>query len=42
VRTDVIDPFLEGLAAQGGQDLQPHQAALIAQAAALVAGVPRA
>ena len=41
VRTEVEDPFLPLIAGSGGQDLQPHQAALIDRSAALVAGVPR-
>jgi acetoin utilization deacetylase AcuC-like enzyme len=40
VRTLVADPYLEELAQMGGQRLQPHQASVIAQAAALVRGVP--
>ncbi len=40
VRTDVTDPYLEELMRMGGQRLQPHQASVIADAAALVRGVP--
>lgn len=40
IRTAVEDPFLEGLAAFGGQALQTAQAAVIAQAAALVGRIP--
>jgi len=36
IRTDCIDPFVPYLAALGGQDLQPHQQAVIARAAELV------
>ena len=39
-RTPVEDPFLPIFAGIGGQDLQPHQAALIDQSAALVERVP--
>ena len=35
-RTEVEDPFLGLMAGSGGQDLQPHQAAVIDRAAALV------
>lgn len=38
--TGVIDPYLEELMQMGGQELEPHQAAVVAQAAALVAGIP--
>ncbi len=41
-RTAVIDPYLEELMSMAGQDLQPHQAAVIDQAAGLVAGIPQA
>ena len=41
VRTDVTDPYLEELMQMGGQRLQPHQASVIAQAAALVRGIPQ-
>jgi acetoin utilization deacetylase AcuC-like enzyme len=40
IRTAVIDPYLEELMQMGGQRLQPHQAAVIAEAAALAAKVP--
>jgi acetoin utilization deacetylase AcuC-like enzyme len=40
IRTGVTDPYLEELMQMGGQRIQPHQAAVIAQAAALVAGIP--
>ncbi len=40
IRTDVTDPYLEELMQMGGQSIQPHQAAVIAQAAALVRGIP--
>jgi acetoin utilization deacetylase AcuC-like enzyme len=36
----VEDPFLEGLVARPGQELQPHQDAAIRRAEALVQGVP--
>jgi len=36
----VTDPYLEELMQMGGQRLQPHQASVIAQAAALVRGIP--
>jgi acetoin utilization deacetylase AcuC-like enzyme len=39
-RTPVEDPFLPIFTEIGGQDLQPHQAAVIDQAAALVERVP--
>ena len=39
-RTPVEDPYLPIFAGIGGQDLQPHQAALIDQSAALVENVP--
>ncbi len=39
-RTPVEDPFMPIFAGIGGQDLQPHQAALIDQSAALVERVP--
>ena len=41
IRTDVLDPYLEELMHIGGQELQPHQAAAIAAAAALVPGIAR-
>jgi hypothetical protein len=40
VRTGVTDPYLEELMQMGGQALQPHQASAIAEAAALVRGIP--
>jgi acetoin utilization deacetylase AcuC-like enzyme len=40
IRTSVTDPYLEELMQMGGQRLQPHQASVIAQAAALVRGIP--
>jgi acetoin utilization deacetylase AcuC-like enzyme len=40
IRTAVIDPYLDELMQMGGQQLQPHQAALIEAAAALVRDVP--
>ena len=39
VRTALADPLLELLAAFGGQELQPHQAAVIAEAEKLAAGL---
>ena len=39
VRTDLADPLLGLLEGMGGQDLQPHQDAVIKQAEKLVAGV---
>ena len=36
IRTAVDDPYLPLIAGNAGQELQPHQAALIDQAAALV------
>ena len=39
VRTDLADPLLGLLAGMGGQDLQPHQDAVIREAEKLVAGV---
>ena len=39
-RTPVEDPYLPIFAGIGGQDLQPHQAAVIDQSAALVENVP--
>jgi acetoin utilization deacetylase AcuC-like enzyme len=41
IRTSVVDPYLEELMQMGGQELQPHQAAAIDAAAALVARIPR-
>ncbi len=40
VKTEVGDPFLPIFGGMGGQDLQPHQKAVIDAAAALVARVP--
>jgi acetoin utilization deacetylase AcuC-like enzyme len=40
VRTPVEDPFLEQLAAMGGQDLQPHQDEAIARSEVLLDRVP--
>jgi acetoin utilization deacetylase AcuC-like enzyme len=40
IRTPVIDPYLDELMQIGGQDLQPHQAAAVDAAAALVAQIP--
>jgi acetoin utilization deacetylase AcuC-like enzyme len=40
VRTDLADPLLELLAGFGGQDLQPHQDAVIREAMKLAAGLP--
>jgi hypothetical protein len=39
IRTAVDDPYLPLIAGNAGQNLQPHQAALIDQAAALVAEI---
>jgi acetoin utilization deacetylase AcuC-like enzyme len=39
-RTDVVDPYLEAIARMPDQAVQPHQVAVIEQAAALVASVP--
>ena len=39
VRTELADPLLGLLAAFGGQELQPHQAAVIAEAEKLAAGL---
>jgi acetoin utilization deacetylase AcuC-like enzyme len=41
VRTPVVDPYLEELALMGGQDLQPHQSAVIDAAAGLVRNIPQ-
>jgi acetoin utilization deacetylase AcuC-like enzyme len=41
IRTSVVDPYLEELMQMGGQELQPHQAAAIDAAAALVQRIPR-
>jgi len=40
IRTPVVDPYLEELMRMGGQELQPHQAAVIDAAAALVGNIP--
>jgi acetoin utilization deacetylase AcuC-like enzyme len=40
VRTDAADPYLEELAAMGGQTLAPHQQATIDAARALVSHIP--
>ncbi len=40
-RTDVVDPFLEWHQALGGQELMPHQTAVIDAAAANLQQVPR-
>jgi acetoin utilization deacetylase AcuC-like enzyme len=40
IRTEVADPYLPIFAGMGGQSLQPHQEAVIAAAATLVANVP--
>jgi hypothetical protein len=37
----VVDPYLEELMHMGGRELQPHQAAVIDAAAALVRHIPR-
>jgi len=41
IRTSVVDPYLEELMQMGGQELQPHQAAAIEAAAALVPRIPQ-
>lgn len=41
IRTAVEDPFLDFFARMSGQELQPHQAAVIGRAAALVEKIPR-
>jgi hypothetical protein len=41
VRTPVVDPYLEELALMGGQELQPHQSAVIDAAAELVRNIPQ-
>jgi acetoin utilization deacetylase AcuC-like enzyme len=41
IRTPVVDPYLDELMHMGGQDLQPHQAAAIDAAAALVRNIPQ-
>jgi acetoin utilization deacetylase AcuC-like enzyme len=40
IRTRVTDPYLDELMQMGGQLLQPHQAAVIAAAAALAGKIP--
>ncbi len=40
LRTDATDPYLEELMQMAGQDLQPHQRAVVDLAAALAARVP--
>ncbi len=40
IRTDVVDPYLEELMQMAGQDLLPHQAAVIEAATALVRDIP--
>lgn len=40
IRTGVLDPYLEEFMQMAGQNLLPHQAALIDAAAALVRHVP--
>ncbi len=42
IRTQVVDPYLDELMHIGGQDLQPHQAAAVDAAAALVGNIPQA
>jgi acetoin utilization deacetylase AcuC-like enzyme len=41
IRTPVADPYLDELMGMGGQELQPHQAAAIDAAAALVRDMPQ-
>jgi acetoin utilization deacetylase AcuC-like enzyme len=41
IRTGLADPLLELLAAFGGQEIQPHQQAVVRQAAKLAAGLAR-
>jgi acetoin utilization deacetylase AcuC-like enzyme len=41
IRTAVVDPYLEELMHMGGQELQPHQAAVIDAAALLVRNIPQ-
>jgi acetoin utilization deacetylase AcuC-like enzyme len=41
IRTPVVDPYLEELTLMGGQELQPHQSAVIDAAAALVRNIPQ-
>jgi acetoin utilization deacetylase AcuC-like enzyme len=40
IRTPVVDPYLEELMYMGGQELQPHQAAAVDAAAAMVRNIP--
>ncbi len=40
IKTQIDDPYLPIFSGMGGQDLQPHQGAVIDAAAALVANVP--
>ena len=40
IKTATDDPFMPIFGGMGGQDLQPHQKAVIDQAAALAAAVP--
>ena len=42
IRTGVEDPLLGILGAFGGQDLQPHQEAVVREAAKLAAGLAHA
>ena len=39
VRTGLADPLLDILGAMGGQDIQPHQEAVVREAAKLTAGL---
>jgi acetoin utilization deacetylase AcuC-like enzyme len=39
IKTGLADPLLELLAAFGGQEIQPHQEAVVREAAKLVAGL---
>jgi acetoin utilization deacetylase AcuC-like enzyme len=41
VRTPVVDPYLDELMQMGGQELQPHQGAVVDAAAAYVQLVPQ-
>jgi acetoin utilization deacetylase AcuC-like enzyme len=41
-RTEVVDPYLEGIARMPDQAVQPHQAAVIEHAAGFVASIPTA
>jgi hypothetical protein len=38
---ELVDPYLEELMRMGGQELQPHQAAAVDAAAALVRNIPQ-